>query len=131
MGTKLHQFYMDKTAARYIFKDGKIAEFIGGVYRTAIVGEIEQLKKEIEHGVSSIWQVPGQEIVDSDDIDPIAVMKRRIIAEYEAGKKHSENTGESKSDQTKALPSGTGTVGVGAAVGAASPVKVDLSKISK
>ena len=116
MGTKLHEFHMDKTAARYIFKTGKVAEFFGGVYRTASDAEADELKKEITGGIGSIWQVPGQEVVDSDDIDPIAVMKRKIIAEYEASKKHSENTGNSKSDVNVAKPAGTGTVGVNAAV---------------
>ena len=116
MGTKLHQFYMDKTAARYIFKTGKVAEFFGGVYRTASEIESDELKKEIAAGLTSIWQVPGQEIVDSEDIDPIAVMKRKIIAEYEAEKARANKNGVSTSDAGSVKPSGTGTVGVNAAV---------------
>ena len=134
MGTKLHQFYMDRTASRYVFKSGALAIFEGGVFRTSVESEINELKAEIAAGIGSIWQIKGQEVVDSDDIDPIAVMKRKIIAEYEENKARSLNTGVSTSDQTKALPAGTGKVGVGAAVsnavGAAKAVSVGSIKIS-
>lgn len=115
-GRVLHQFYMDKTAARYVFKQGKVAEFHGGVYHTDIQSEIDELKAEINGGIGSIWQVPGQETVNSLDLDPVAVMKRKIIAEYEAEKARANKNGESTSDTGAAKPAGTGTVGVGAAV---------------
>lgn len=99
MGKLLHQYYIDRTASRYVFKNGKIAVFEGGVYRTDSTVEIEEFKAEINGGIGSIWQIPGQETVDSEDVDPVAVMKRKIIAEYEESKRRSLNNGESFSDQ--------------------------------
>lgn len=104
MGTKLHQYHMDHTACRYVFKSGKIAIFEGGVYRTAAEGEIKELNEEIAAGIGSIWVTKGSEIVDSDDIDPITVFKRKIIAEYEANKARSLNNGESFSDTSAVRP---------------------------
>jgi len=107
---------MDKTASKYIFKSGKVAEFIGGFYRTAIESEIKELNDEIAAGIGSIWVTKGQEVVDSDDIDPVAVYKRKIIAEYEAEKARSLNNGNSFSDTSgSGKPTGSNVAGVNAA----------------
>ena len=124
---------MDKTASRYVFKSGQLAVFIGGVYRTNVETEINELNAEIRAGIGAIWTIPGQEVVDSDDIDPMAVMKRKIIADYEKEKARSLDNGNSVSDQTKAVIAGTGKVGTGAAVsntvGAAKAVSVGSIKL--
>ena len=98
MGTKLHQFFMSKDSCRYVFKSGKIAVFEGGVYRTTSEVESAELVEQIQAGIGAIWQERGQEVVDSDDIDPVAVFKRKVIAEYEAEKARSLDNGESFSD---------------------------------
>jgi hypothetical protein len=116
MGTKLHEFHMSADTSRYVFKSGKIAHFHGGVFRTSSESEAAELIAEIENGIGGIWQTKGSEIVDSDDIDPIAVFKRKVIAEYEAEKARSLNNGESFSDTAKAKPHGSGAVGVAGAV---------------
>jgi len=126
-GKILAQFFIDKNAHRYIFKSGKTAEFFGGVYRTDISSEIAELQAEIKAGIGSIWQVAGQENINSLELDPMAVLKKKIIADYEADKARANANGESVSDVTPAKPHGTGTVGVAAAVsnsiGAATAVK--------
>ena len=135
MGTKLHEFHMSKDTVRYIFKSGKIAIFHGGVFRTESESEAKELKEEIAAGIGAIWQVKGSEIVDSDDIDPIAVFKRKVIQEYEENKARSLANGESFSDVGGAKPAGTGTVGVAAAisnsVGAARAVTPGSIKVGK
>jgi len=140
MGVKLHEYHMDKTACRYIFKSGKVATFVGGIFRTSSELEIKELDAEIEAGIGSIFTMPGSEVVDSDDIDPIAVFKRKIIAEYEAEKARSLNNGESFSD-TNTKPVGTNAMGgnagtsnsgvATAAVGAARAVPAGSIKLSK
>lgn len=116
MGTKLHQFFMSKDSCRYVFKNGKIAVFEGGVYRTTIDQEADELKEQIDLGIGAIWQESGQEVVDSDDIDPVAVFKRKVIAEYEAEKARSLDNGESFSDVSKSgKPTGTKAMGGNAA----------------
>lgn len=111
MGIKLHQFFIDKTASRYVFKSGKVAEFHGGAYRTSIESEIKELNAEIAAGIGSIWLVPGQEVIDSDDLDPVAVLKRKIIAEYEAEKARSESNGTSTYDISRSKIAGTNVAG--------------------
>ena len=86
MGIKLHQFEMSKDSCRYIFKSGKIAVFEGGMYRTTLESEISELNAEIAAGIGAIWIPEGAAIVDSDELDPVAVFKRKIIAEYEENK---------------------------------------------
>ena len=113
-----------------------IAEFLGGVYRTNVESEIAEFDLEIKNGLKSIWAIQGQEVVDSEDIDPIAVMKRKIIAEYEAEKKRSLDNGTSFSDTSGAgKAAGSNVAGVNAAssnsVGAAKAVSVGSIKINK
>lgn len=130
MGTKFHEFHMSKDSVRFVFKSGKIAVFDGGIYRTTSEAESKELKEEIISGIGAIWQVAGHEIVDSDDIDPVAVFKRKIIAEYEAEKARSLNNGESFSDTRVAKPYGSGAVGVSGAAsnsGAAGVVPGSIS----
>ena len=134
MGIKLHEFHMSRDSVRFIFKSGKIAVFEGGIYRTTSEAEAKELKDEIEAGIGAIWQVAGSEVVDSDDIDPVAVFKRKIIADYEADKARSLNNGESFSDTSKSKPHGSGTVGVASAVsnsGAATIVPGSINVGSK
>jgi hypothetical protein len=116
MGTKLHQFFMSKDSCKYVFRSGKTAIFEGGVYRTTIDSEIAELIEQIAAGIGAIWQERGQEVVDSDDIDPVAVFKRKIIAEYEAEKARSLDNGTSFSDSSASgKPTGTKAMGGNAA----------------
>jgi hypothetical protein len=98
MGILYHQFQMDKQACRYVFKSGKIAEFIGGLYRTTVKSEIEELQAEIDSGIGSIWVPPEAPTIDSEDMDPVAVMKKKVIAEYLAQQARAQNNGESTSE---------------------------------
>jgi hypothetical protein len=119
MGTKLHQFHMDKTASRFVFSNGKVALFEGGIYRTTSDAEADELKREIASGIGAIWQTAGQEIVDSDEIDPVAVFKRKIIAEYEAERARSLDNGASESDTKRAQAAGSNVLGAVSAPGVA------------
>ena len=106
----LHQFKADLSSCRYIFKSGKIAQFEGGWYRTSIESEIKELNEQIAEGIGSIFLVPGEETIDSEMIDPMAVLKAKIIADYEAEKARSLDNGVSFSQQGKVVPASTKTV---------------------
>lgn len=125
---------MSKDSCKYVFKSGKTAVFEGGVYRTTVESEIKELNEEITAGIGAIWLISGQEIVDSDDIDPVAVFRRKIIAEYEAEKARSLDNGQSFSDNNPAKAAGTGLVGTASATsnsGAARMVVPGSIKIGK
>jgi len=99
MGTMLHQFRADMPSCRYVFKNGAMAVFENNWYRTSKQVEIDELNAEIAAGLQSIAVIPGQEKIDSDDLDPVAVFKAKIIAEYLANQERSLNNGESSSDK--------------------------------
>jgi len=115
MGTLLHQFQMDASACKYVFKSGEVAIFEGGFYRTSDQKKIDELNAEIAAGIGAIWVPKDGATVDSDDLDPVAVMKRKIIAEYEANKARANNNGESFSDAGSLKAVGSDKAGVNAA----------------
>ena len=84
MSTKLHQFYASFGSGTYIFSNGKPAIFIGGVYRTAIQSEIDELNKEISLNHPHLYVKKGEEVIDAEDLDPISVLKKRHFAEFMA-----------------------------------------------
>jgi hypothetical protein len=86
MGVLLHQFQIDAGIRNYVFRSGVTAVFNLGIYRTNVQSEIDELNEQIAAGLRSIWVPKDGATVDSDDIDPEAVMRRKIIAEYEASK---------------------------------------------
>lgn len=136
MGKLLHQFQMDSSACKYVFKSGDVAIFEGSYYRTSDQKKIDELNAEIEAGIGAIWIPKEGATVDSDELDPVAVMKRKIIAEYESEKARSLNNGVSFSDTSGHKAAGTNTFGVNAAtsnspVGAAQAVSIGSIKIGK
>ena len=100
MGILLHQYRSDAASCNYIFKSGKRAEFHGHMFRTSIKSEIEELDAEIAAGIGAIAIPADGPTIDSDDLDPVSVMKKKIIAEYEADKRRAEDIGVSTSDRS-------------------------------
>lgn len=83
-----HQFKSSISSCKFILSNGKNANFVQGVYRTDIESEVAELKREIEQGHPYISYL-GQ--VSAADLDPIAVIKRKAIEEYEAQKAATQN----------------------------------------
>lgn len=77
-----HKFCSNIPSVKYIFKNGKTANFVAGQYLTAIKSEIEELQFEIENGHPHI-SVDNKELtVDSLHADPLEKIKKQAIEEY-------------------------------------------------
>ena len=69
---------------QYLFKNGKSAAFIGGTYYTDVESEIKELNAEVDNRHPIIFIDPAQTQIDSNDLDPMAVLKKKFFAEFEA-----------------------------------------------
>jgi hypothetical protein len=65
----------------YVFKTGKVVHFMGGIYATSSKAEIEELTTECENGHPNFYIDPTQKTLDSEMLDPIAVLRATIRAE--------------------------------------------------
>lgn len=77
----VNQYFSTFPSCQYVFKSGKVAAFIGGIYRTNIKSEIEELDSEIAEGHPNLY-VTEEKTVDTTKLDPLANLKEKIIADY-------------------------------------------------
>lgn len=82
-----NQYFSNIPACRYVFKSGKVAEFMSGKYLTAIDSEIAELEQEIKEGHPHIFIKKGHETADND---PLAGLKQKIINDYIASQQKAE-----------------------------------------
>ena len=110
-------FYCRIPNSNFIFPDGSIAAFTGGRYVTDDPDKAAYLKQQVTLGNPHIYINPEQVEVTAKDLDPLAELKARIIAEYEASKiaqDKDKDAGFSK--QGKLNIADTNTVGEAAGV---------------
>jgi hypothetical protein len=67
---------------QYLFKNGKSAAFIGGAYYTDVESEIKELQDEVTNRHPIIFIDPAQSQIDSADLDPMSVLKKKFYAEF-------------------------------------------------
>lgn len=80
----LRVFKATLPSVNYIFKNGKPAIFINGMYTTDVPFEIEELDAEIATRHPHIFIDESMREIDSAKVDPIAALREKIIAEYKA-----------------------------------------------
>jgi hypothetical protein len=80
----LRVFKATLPSINYIFKNGKPAIFINGMYTTDVPFEIEELDAEIATRHPHIFIDEAMREIDSAKVDPIAALREKIIAEYKA-----------------------------------------------
>ena len=68
----------------YAFKSGKTVHFMGGNYATSAKDEIEELTKECENGHPNFYIDENQKTIDSEMMDPMAVLRAKIREEERA-----------------------------------------------
>jgi hypothetical protein len=78
---ELHVFHSTMQSVKYGFTDGSMAEFIRGRYYTDDPAKIAALQNEIRLRHPYLYVEAGKETVMSDDLDPVAVMRKQIRAE--------------------------------------------------
>jgi hypothetical protein len=77
----LNVYYSRMSSSRYVFPDGSEAAFIGGRYTTDDKNKIAHLDTEIKKGNPHIFIDPSLVQMEASDLDPMEVIKKRIIAE--------------------------------------------------
>ena len=105
--------------ASVIYPDGSSAVFLGGKYVTDDEAKAGFLLQEIKKGNMYLHIDEAKFEQTAAELDPIAEMKARIIAEYEAKKAADGTADMGTSEQGKLRTVNTGTVG-GAAVNSSS-----------
>ena len=116
---KYYVFYHRVPNATVIFPDGAIATFPGGKFATKEEDRAAFLLGEIKKGNIHIFIDEQKFEVTEKDLDPLAELKARIIAEYEAEKAASGQADAGTSEQGKLKTVTSQTVG-GAAVNSSS-----------
>lgn len=81
-------------------QSGKEINFVRGRYATADKKEIEFLEAEVEAGHPHISVDPKEAEIDSVQVDPVAAIKAKAIADYiaEQAAKVGMDTGSTKQD---------------------------------
>jgi hypothetical protein len=119
---------------RYIFKAGKVASFLSGIYYTDIAHEITELDAEIAHGHPNISSKPD-EVVTS--VDPLEILKQKHFEEFKAQMAKSlavgNNAGDSDAGKPTVTTSATLLAGMtasdsGAPAAPTGGIKVNVSK---
>ena len=96
---KLDVFYSRIPNSTFIFADGTFAAFTGGRYTTSDKNRAVELQKEIAAKHAYIYQDPLKLQITEAELDPMAEMKARIIAEYEMGQATAKTNVRGSSDQ--------------------------------
>lgn len=77
-----HKFCSNLPSSKYVFRDGGVANFVGGQYLTTVQSEIDELNYEIERGHPHIYVDANETTVDSESLDPLAKLRKSIIEQY-------------------------------------------------
>lgn len=84
----LHLFRSNLPSCKYIFRSGKVAEFVAGNYITKNQKEIDELNEEISYGHPHLFVEAGRTTVQADELDPLNALKKKlrqeILAEMDA-----------------------------------------------
>lgn len=82
--TTLTLFKSKAPSMGYVFANGHTIHFAAGQYATSSKFEIDELTKECENGHPNFYIDDGAKTVESEAMDPIAVLRARIREEERA-----------------------------------------------
>lgn len=129
---EMHLFHSTMPSCRHIFTNGKVGNFVAGEYRTALEGEVAELKQAIKDG-SQYVSYSG--VLTEDQLNPLAAIKRKAVEEYIAAQAAQANPKRDMghTESGKSIITGTVTTdklvtspGAGISEGAGIAVKVNL-----
>lgn len=93
-------------SANVVLPSGKFCVFVNGVYRTKDEGEITFFEREVVTGHPHLYIDPNESEVDETLVDPMAMLRHKIIEEYKASMAAAagdQNRDMGTSDQTQKL----------------------------
>jgi hypothetical protein len=82
--TTLKVFFSKAPTTGYVFKTGRAVHFVNHKYATTIKSEIAELTEECQLSESNYHINPHQLEIDFAELDPIAVIKAKALAEARA-----------------------------------------------
>jgi hypothetical protein len=130
----LHQFKSTYPHINYIFKNGKQAIFVNGVYRTDVQWEIDELMHEISLGHPHIAVDAEAPTIDSEMIDPMNALRAKIIAEFlakEAKATDPNNDMGNTDPNAKLMPGNSRDISEAASGGSGVPLSQRLVNLTK
>lgn len=80
----LHVYKCHLQSVNVVLPSGKFCVFVNGVYRTDDEGEIAFFDREVAMKHPHIYIDPLEKEVDSELVDPMAMLRHKIIEEYKA-----------------------------------------------
>lgn len=98
---KFFAFYSRIHNSTHIFPDGTLAAFTGGRYTTDDEQKAAHLRAEIKSGNQYLFLDEEKQVLTEAELDPMAELKARIIAEYEAKKASDTSNDMGESDSGK------------------------------
>jgi hypothetical protein len=115
----VHLFNSNLPSVRYIFKSGDAAIFVNGVYTTNDPEKIAELTAECKRGHPNLFVDAKRVTVSMDELNPMAVLRKKIREELLAEQAAARDMGNS------IAKAGTGQVNTAGLAGiAASSIKV-------
>ena len=80
--TKYHQYFSTRPKISIITPAGTRIAFAAGQYVTDVSAEIDYLNEQVAAGHPMIYVKKGSETVTKEQLDPLAAVKAKAIAEY-------------------------------------------------
>lgn len=78
----LHVFKSRIPSCKFLFKNGKEANFIGGRFMTDVQSEIDELQAEVTLNHPHIYVDSAEAKVDSEKLDPLEEIRKKAVADY-------------------------------------------------
>jgi hypothetical protein len=79
----VHVFKSTMPSINYIFKNGKAAPFVGGIFTTDVQSEIDELEAEVLNRHPHIYIDEAQKIVQSEMLDPLNALRAKFFEEFQ------------------------------------------------
>jgi hypothetical protein len=77
-----HQYFSSRPKISITMPNGNRIYFVAGTYVTDNESEVEFLNEQIKHNHPMIFIQKGKETVTQEQLDPLAAIKEKVIAEY-------------------------------------------------
>ena len=74
-------FFSRAPTMGYVFRSGRVVHFMGGQFTTSVQSEIDELNEVCEEYGSNYYLNPDQLTVNPDELDPVAVMYAKMLAQ--------------------------------------------------
>ena len=89
--SQLHQYFATRPKISIVMPNGNRISFIAGSYITDDENEIKFLDDQIKDKHPMIFVKKGEETVTKEQLDPLAAVKEKVIADYLAKQKEQQD----------------------------------------